>query len=80
MVQLTWYPSDRRNLGVTLGAGEEIEVIGLDRLLHTSVSNLTLTGTEKLTQRVSLSWWLGTHEQGDFYRRDYAGLSIRIGL
>lgn len=77
---LTWYPSDRRSLGVTLGAGEEIEVIGLDQLLHTSVANLTLSGNETLSARLSLSWWLGTHEQGDFYRRNYAGLSVRVGL
>ena len=76
----SWYQSDRRNLGVTLGVGEEIEIIGLDRLLRTSVSNVTLSGNERLSQRLSLSWWLGTHEQGDFYRRDYAGLSVRIGL
>jgi YaiO family outer membrane protein len=80
VLQLTWYASDRRNLGITLGAGEEIEVIGLDRLLHTSVDNVTLTGSERFSPRLSLSWWLGTHDQGDFYRRDYAGLSIRIGL
>ena len=77
---LTWYPNDKRSLGVTLGSGEEIEIIGLDQLLRTSVANVTLTGNEKLTTRLSLSWWLGTHEQGDFYDRDYAGLSVRIGL
>jgi YaiO family outer membrane protein len=77
---LAWYPNDKRSLGVTLGAGEEIEIIGLDQLLRTSVDNVTLTGNEKLSGRLALSWWLGTHEQGDFYRRDYAGLSVRIGL
>ena len=79
-LMLTWYPSDKRSVGVTLGAGEEIEVVGLDQLLHTSVANVTFTGNEKLSERLSLNWWLGTHEQGDFYRRDYAGLSVRIGL
>jgi YaiO family outer membrane protein len=77
---LTWYPSDKRSVGVTLGAGEEIEIIGLDQLLRTSVDNVTVTGNENLSGRLSLRWWLGTHEQGDFYRRDYAGLSVRIGL
>jgi YaiO family outer membrane protein len=77
---LTWYPSDKRSVGVTLGAGEEIEIIGLDQLLRTSVDNVTLTGIENLSGRLSFRWWLGTHEQGDFYARDYAGLSIRIGL
>jgi hypothetical protein len=44
------------------------------------VSNLTLTGNEAFSPRLSLGWWLGTHEQGDFYRRDYAGLSVRVGF
>jgi YaiO family outer membrane protein len=80
MLALTWYPNDKRSLGVTLGAGKEIEVIGLGQLLRTSVGNVTLTGNEKLSTRLSLSWWLGTHEQGDFYTRDYVGLAVRIGL
>lgn len=79
-MMLTWYQSDRRNLGVTLGAGEEIETIGLDQLLRTSVSNVTLTGSEAFSRRLSLAWWLGTHDQGDYYRRDYAGLSVRLGF
>jgi YaiO family outer membrane protein len=79
-LMLTWYPSERRSFGVTLGAGEEIETIDLDRLLRTSVSNVTFTGNEAFSPRLSLGWWLGTHDQGDFYRRDYAGLSVRIGF
>lgn len=77
---VTWYPNERRSFGVTLGSGEEIEVIDLDQLLSTSVANVTLTGRETFSPRLSLNWWLGTHEQGDFYRRDYAGLSVRVGF
>jgi YaiO family outer membrane protein len=79
-IALSWYPSAKRSVGVTIGTGEEIEIIGLDQLLRTPVDNVTFTGNEKLSARVSLSWWLGSHEQGDFYRRDYVGLSVRIGL
>lgn len=75
-----WYPTERRSLGVTLGAGEEIETIGLDQLLRTRVSSVTLNGRETLSARVTLSWWLGTHRQGDFYRRRYGGLSVRVGI
>jgi YaiO family outer membrane protein len=75
-----WYPSERRNLAVTLGTGEEIEIIGLDQLLRTQVENVTLSGSESLSKRIALNWYLGTHEQGDFYRRDYAGLAFRIGF
>jgi YaiO family outer membrane protein len=77
---VTWYPSERRSFGITLGSGEEIEVVGLDQLLSTTVANATLTGRETFSPRLSIDWWLGTHEQGDFYRRDYAGLSVRVGF
>lgn len=77
---LAWYPTDMRSLGVTLGAGEEIERVQLDDLLRTRVSSVTLTGHEALSARWALNWWLGTHEQGDFYRRRYAGLAIRVGF
>jgi len=75
-----WYPSEKRSLGVTLGAGEEIETIGLDQLLRTRVSGVTINGRETLSSRLALRWWLGTHRQGDFYRRHYGGLSVRVGI
>jgi YaiO family outer membrane protein len=75
-----WYPSERRNLAATLGTGEEIEIIGLDQLLRTPVENVTLSGAESLSTRITLNWYVGTHEQGDFYRRDYAGLAVRVGF
>lgn len=75
-----WYPTERRTVGVTIGAGEEIETVGLDQLLRTRVSSVTLNGRETLSPRLALSWWLGTHDQGDFYRRRYGGLAVRIGF
>jgi YaiO family outer membrane protein len=75
-----WYPNEKRSLGVTIGAGEEIETIGLDQLLSTRVSSVTLGGRETLSARLALSWWVGTHRQGQFYRRRYGGLAVRIGL
>lgn len=79
-VTFGWFPTEQRTLGVTLGAGEEIETIELDRLLRTRVSSVTLTGRETLSERFALSWWLGTHRQGEFYRRRYAGLALRVGI
>ncbi len=79
-LMLGWYPSDRRTVGVTLGAGEEIETVGLDQLLRTRVASVTLSGRETLSPRVALSWWLGTHRQGDFYRRRSGGLALRVGF
>jgi YaiO family outer membrane protein len=77
---LGWYPTERRSLGIAAGTGEEIETIGLGQLLRTDVASVTLTGRETFSTRLSLSWWLGTHRQGDFYRRRYGGLSVRIGI
>lgn len=79
-LSFTWYPTETRSIGVAFGTGEEIEKVGLDELLRTDVSSITLTGRQTLSSRLELNWWLGSHEQGDFYRRDYAGLGIRIGL
>jgi YaiO family outer membrane protein len=79
-IVLGWYPTERSSLGLTLGAGEEIETIGLDQLLSTHVSSVTLNGRQTLSSRFALGWWLGTHRQGDFYRRRYGGLSVRIGI
>jgi YaiO family outer membrane protein len=79
-IVLGWYPSDSRSLGITVGSGEEIERVELDTLLRTKVTSVTLTGRETITARWSLNWWLGSHEQGDFYRRRYAGLAVRLGF
>jgi YaiO family outer membrane protein len=75
-----WYPSERQALAITVGAGEEIETIGLDRLLRTNVESVTLSGRQSVSSRLTVNWWLGTHRQGDFYRRRYAGLSVRFGI
>jgi YaiO family outer membrane protein len=75
-----WYPSERRLLAVSVGAGEEIETVGLNQLLRTDVKSVTLSGRELLATRYTLNWWLGAHRQGDFYRRHYAGISVRFGI
>lgn len=75
-----WYPSERRSLAITLGAGEEIETVGLNQLLRTDVESVTLSGRQLFVNRYTLNWWLGSQRQGDFYRRHYAGISVRFGI
>jgi YaiO family outer membrane protein len=79
-VVLGWYLSDARSFGVTFGAGEEIERVDLDELLRTRVTSVTLSGREVLSSRWALNWWIGNHEQGDFYRRRYGGVAVRVGF
>jgi len=75
-----WYYGDSANLGLTLGAGEEAEAVGRQRILRTDVSSITFSGRHPLNQRLNLNWWLGTHKQGEFYRRRYFGVAISIRI
>jgi len=80
VVSLGWYPRAGLSFGLVAATGEEAEVIAPGQILETDVDSLTLTGRHALTPRVTLDWWLGTHRQGDIYRRRYAGLAVRYGL
>lgn len=77
---LTRYWSDRLSLGIGIAVGEEAEVIAPGQILETDVSGVTLNGRYRISDRFSLSAWLGIQEQGDFYRRRYAGLAVSVGL
>jgi len=80
VVSLGWYPREGLSFGLVAATGEEAEVIAPGRILETDVDSLTVTGRHALTPRITLDWWLGTHAQGDIYRRRYAGLAVRYGL
>ncbi|MDX1482335.1 MAG: YaiO family outer membrane beta-barrel protein [Woeseiaceae bacterium] len=75
---LTWYADAKSSYGVTLSAGEEAEAVGPGQVLVSDVSAVVLTGRHALGDRYELRWWAGTHEQGDFYRRHYAGLAVQF--
>lgn len=75
---LNWYPRPGLGLGVAWTEGREAEAVDTGTVLETDVSGVTLTGRHGLRQRWTIDWWLGTHEQGDFYRRRYAGLALAV--
>ena len=79
-VSLTRYWSERLSLGIGIAVGDEAEVIAPGQVLETDVSAMTLNGRYRICERLSLSAWLGVQEQGDFYRRQYAGLAVSVGL
>ena len=63
--------------GVTVAAGEEVEIVAPGQLLEMDVSAVTLSGTHPLLgERFDITWRVGTHRQGSFYRRNTIGLSI----
>ena len=75
-----WYYSDDASIGVTISTGQEAESLGNGQVLETDVSGLSLSGRYRLSERFGLQWWLGTHEQGDFYRRRFLGMAVSIRL
>jgi YaiO family outer membrane protein len=77
---INWYQTEHRSFGLSINSGEEAEAIGAGQVLITDVRGINLTGRHTLSDRVGLNWWFGIHEQGDFYRRQYAGLAVSFRL
>lgn len=73
-----WYYSDRASIGINVNTGEESEAIGAGQVLQTDVNGLSVTGRRYLSDRMDLQWWLGTHKQGDYYRRSFLGMAVAL--
>lgn len=80
VVTVNWYYRDDSSIGITLNDGEEAESLGNGQVLETDVRGFTLTGRRAVNDRVTVQWWLGLHEQGDFYRRRFLGMALSIGI
>jgi YaiO family outer membrane protein len=77
---LNWYYSDHASIGININTGEETEAIGAGQVLQTDVNGVGLTGRRRLNDKLQFSWWLGTHEQGDYYRRTFLGMAVTYRL
>lgn len=77
---VNWYYGDRANIGLSVSTGNEAESLENGQVLETSVRGITLSGRREITRRVGLQWWLGLHDQGDYYRRRFVGLAFSIRL
>ncbi len=75
-----WYYNDNASVGFTLSTGEEAEAVGNGRVLETEVRGFSVSGRRKLSDRFGLQWWLGVHDQGDYYRRHYLGMAVSIRI
>ena len=76
----SWYYNDRSSIGLSLNTGEETEAIGPGQILKTDVRGLSVIGRRDISERLTLQWWLGMHDQGDFYRRQFVGMALTIRL
>jgi len=77
---LDWYRSTASSVGVTVAFGDENEAIGPGAVLESSITSITINGRYALNRRFDLNGWVGVHEQGDFYRRQYAGIAVTAGF
>lgn len=75
-----WYFTDDASVGLTFNTGKEAELLGNGQVLESDVSGVSLTGRYRFGERYGLQWWLGTHDQGDFYRRQSIGMAVSIRL
>jgi YaiO family outer membrane protein len=75
-----WYYRDGASVGITLSDGKEAEAIGNGRVLETDVRSISLTGRREFDERLTLHWWLGLHDQGDLYRRQFLGMAVSIRI
>lgn len=75
-----WYYNDRSSIGLSISAGTEAEAIGPGRVLESRVRGLVVSGRRELNRKLGLQWWIGLHEQGNFYRRQFLGMAFSIKL
>ena len=77
---LDWYSSDTQSYRLSFSTGNEAEVLENGAVLRTGVQSVTFGGRHAFSERLSVQWWVGTHEQGRFYRRDFLGMAVSIGI
>lgn len=73
---LNYYTETGTRYGLTVAAGDEVEIVAPGQLLEMDVSAVALSGRHPLREHFSILWRVGTHRQGSIYRRNNVGLSI----
>jgi YaiO family outer membrane protein len=73
-----YYYGERSRIGVAVTWGREVEYVGPPTgIIVSDVRAFALLGRHWLTPAWALTWELGTHEQGDLYRRTGGRLGLR---
>ncbi len=75
-----WFYSDSASISATISGGREAEALGNGRVLESRVRSLSIGGRYRFGERFGLQWWVGTHEQGNFYRRRFIGMALSIRI
>lgn len=75
-----WYLTSNMSVGISANRGREAESIGGGRVLESDVWGVAVSGHRDLSDRIAVRWWLGVHEQGDFYRRRFLGMAVTVAI
>lgn len=70
------YADSGWRVGINLAAGQEMEVVELGQLVKTDIDSIVLSGRHPVGGSLQIGWQLGTHRQGDLYRRNFVGVSV----
>lgn len=73
-----YYFDERSRVGLAIAWGREVENVGPPTgVVTTDVRSITLVGRHWFTPDWAVAWEIGTHEQGDLYRRTGGRLGLR---
>jgi len=73
-----YYFDERSRVGVSVAWGREVENVGPPTGIITSdVRSIAIVGRHWFTPDWAIAWEIGTHEQGDLYRRTGGRLGLR---
>ena len=72
-----YYADERSRVGVAATWGREVENIVPNGVVTSDVRAFNVFGRHSFSPAWALSWAVGTHQQGDFYRRTGAQLGLR---
>ena len=73
-----YYANERSRIGAAVTWGREVEYVGPPTgIIVSDVRAFSLLGRHWLNRDWALTWELGTHEQGDLYRRTGGRLGLR---
>ncbi len=75
-----WFYREGASLGLSLSTGREAEAIGGGQVLETDVESISVSGRHRINERWRLDWWVGVHDQGELYRRQFLGMAVSIGI
>jgi YaiO family outer membrane protein len=73
-----YYFDERSRVGLAIAWGREVENVGPPTgIVTTDVRSIYLVGRHWFTPDWAIAWEIGTHEQGDLYRRTGGRLGLR---